>query len=77
MLALRRSFGVLAIGFVGLVVGTELVRRPADIRLVAAGCIGLSAIVAAMEWPALAVAVTLALLPYLAVGRRLLLKFTP
>jgi hypothetical protein len=58
-------------------VGAEVIRQPPMIRFIAAGCIGLAAVIAAMEWPRFALIATLALLPYLAVSRRLLLEFTP
>jgi hypothetical protein len=75
--AARRTSGVLLVVICAAYVGAELIRQPALIRFIAAGCIGLSAVVAATQWPRFALVATLALLPYLAISRRLLLEFTP
>ncbi len=75
--AARRTSGLLVVGVCAALLGAELVRQPVYIRVIAAGCIGISAVVGAAQWPRAALVTTLALLPYLAVSRRLLLEFTP
>ncbi len=73
----RRAGEVLLLVLTSVVLGAEIIRQPSMIRLAAAGCLGVCAIVAATQWPRAAAVTTLALLPYLAFGRRLLLEFTP
>ena len=73
----RRAGEVLLLVLTSVVLGAEIIRQPSMIRLAAAGCLGVCAIVAATQWPRTAAVTTLALLPYLAFGRRLLLEFTP
>lgn len=75
--AVRRTSLVLLMMLCSAYVGAELIRQPLHIRFIAAGCIGLAAVIAATEWPRFALIATLVLLPYLAVSRRLLLEFTP
>ena len=75
--AARRTSGVLLMAICAAYIGAELIRQPTLIRFIAAGCIGLTAVIAATQWPRVAVVATLTLLPYLAVSRRLLLEFTP
>jgi hypothetical protein len=58
-------------------VGAEVVRAPAHIRLLAAACLGVSAIVVATQWPRIALPAALVLLPYLAFSRRVLLEYSP
>ena len=73
----RRASGALLLVFISAFVGAELIKQPSFIRFIAAGCLGVCAVVGATQWPRVAVGVTLVLLPYLALGRRLLLEFTP
>jgi hypothetical protein len=75
--AARRTSGVVVMAMCAAFVGAELIRQPTLIRFIAAGCIGLSAFVVATQWPRAALIATLALIPYLAISRRLLLEFTP
>ncbi len=73
----RRAGEVLLLVLTSAILGAEIIRQPSMIRLAAAGCLGICAIVAATQWPRAAAVTTVALLPYLAFGRRLLLEFTP
>jgi hypothetical protein len=75
-LAARRAFPLIGASALAVVVGAELVRQPSTTRLVTAACVGLCAFVGATQWPERAVVVTLLLLPFLALARRLLLEFT-
>jgi hypothetical protein len=76
-LVARRIGLTAALVAVSALIGAELIRQPSLTRLLAAACIGLCGVVLAMQWPRTAVLTTLALLPFLAVLRRLLLEFTP
>lgn len=76
-LVARRASGALLLVLISACVGAELIRQPSLIRFIAAACLGVSAVVGATQWPRVTVCVTLVLLPYLAIGRRLLLEFTP
>lgn len=58
-------------------VGAELIRQPSLTRLLVAGCVGLTGIILATQWPRTAAVATLVVLPVLALVRRLLIEFTP
>jgi hypothetical protein len=73
----RRTTGLALIAVSAALVGAEIVRAPSHIRLLAAACVGVSAIVLAAQWPRVALPATLVLLPYLALGRRVLLEYSP
>ena len=73
----RRISALFALVVCSAFLGAELIRQPTYIRFLAAACIGLAAVIAAMQWPRAALVATLLLLPYLALTRRLLLEFTP
>lgn len=74
--ARRGSMALLPV-FISALVGAELIRQPSLIRYIAAGCVGVLAVVGATHWPRATLCVTLVMLPYLALVRRLLLEFTP
>jgi hypothetical protein len=73
----RRTSPILLAVACSAIVGAEVIRQPSHIRIIAAGCLGLAAVIAATHWPRATLIATLALLPYLALGRRVLLEFTP
>ena len=75
--AARRTSTSLLLVVFSACVGAELIRQPSQTRLIVAFCFGVAAVIAATQWPRPAIVTTLAVLPYLAVGRRLLLEFTP
>jgi hypothetical protein len=71
----RAGLPVAGAAVLAVVVGAELVRQPSLTRLIAAGCIAACALVAAAQWPRQTAVVTVLALPFLALGRRLLLEF--
>ena len=76
-LTARRTSAVAMLTLFAAYLGAELVRQPLHIRFIAAACLGLLAVVGATQWPRATLIAALALLPFLAFGRRLLLEFTP
>ena len=75
--AARRTSALLLLVLCSAWIGAEVIKQPAYIRFITAACVGLAAVIAATQWPRVALIATLALLPYLAVSRRILLKFAP
>jgi hypothetical protein len=75
--AARRTSSVLLLAFCSAAIGAEVIRQPSYIRFITAACVGLAAAIAATQWPRVALVATLALLPYLAISRRILLEFAP
>lgn len=60
-----------------LTVGSAVSQRPGDVRLLVAAVVGAVAIIVASTTPASALILVFAALPFLALGRRMLLSFAP
>jgi hypothetical protein len=76
VVAARRATTVLLAAAFCAAIGATLVRQPANTRFTVALCLGLCGLILATQWPRTAAVTILALLPFLALLRRLLLDFT-